>query len=121
MRGYMFRNRWLAMLFVGMILAGVTRLVGTETDKGAIDAAATEIVKQKAQADQFAADMSEAETPADDISVEFTSDEELIDAAVGEDPTPVDEFAEQQAAENPPASEVALVNPVTAEQSAPPQ
>ena len=121
MRGYMFRNRWFALLFVAVTLAGVTRLVGTEKDRGAIDAAANEIVEQKAQADQFAGDMAAAEVPQDDFSVEFTSDEELIDAAVGEDPTPVDEFAQQQAAENPPEPEVKLVNPVAAEQTAPPQ
>lgn len=123
MRGYMFRNRWFALLFVAVTLAGVTRLIGTEGEKGAIGDATDHFVEQKTETEKFVTEMSEP-APMDegpDISVEFTSDEELIDPAMGEDPTPVDEFAAQQAAENPPEPEVTLVNPVTAGQTAPPQ
>ena len=40
MRGYMFRNRWFALLFVCLTLAGVTKLVGTDRESGAIQEAA---------------------------------------------------------------------------------
>jgi|GEM_PF-753808 len=91
MRDYMFRNRWGALLFVGLTLAGVTTLVGTDKNNGALQQAALEIERQKAQAAKFAKEPGGSKTPEDeDAEANFISDEELIDPATGENPTPVD-------------------------------
>ncbi|ANY18756.1 hypothetical protein A6F68_00221 [Tsuneonella dongtanensis] len=91
MRGYMFRNRWLALLFVGIVLASVTKVVGTGKGDGALDQAKQQIESQKAQADQFSSEHSDSASD-DSVIYEFTPDEELIDSASGEDPTPSDAF-----------------------------
>lgn len=116
MRGYMFRNRWGALLFVGLTLAGVTTLVGTEREDGALQQAADQIAEQRAQAERMTENLDAAfadeAAAADDGAVVMMADEEdLIDPAVGEDPTPIDEFA----AANPddshePAEEVIIVS-----------
>ena len=87
----MFRNRWGALLFVGMTLAGVTKLVGTEKHEGAILDATHQIADQKAQADAFVQEQTVVSEEVDDIPL--ASDDMLIDSTIGEDPTPVDEFA----------------------------
>jgi len=102
MRGYMFRNRWFALLFVALTLAGVTTLVGTEKGHGALQDATDQIARQKAQADQMTS--ATQESPSADVSADsipLAADEDLIDPAEGEDPTPIDEFA----AANPPDPE----------------
>ena len=112
MRGYMFRNRWFALLFVGLTLAGVTTLVGTEKGHGALQDATDQIAQQKAQAEQMTT--ATQQPPSPDVSpdeVVMAADEDLIDPAQGEDPTPPDEFA----AANPPdpediADEVVIVS-----------
>lgn len=102
MRGYMFRNRWFALLFVALTLAGVTTLVGTEKSHGALQDATDQIAQQKAQAEQLTGTAQDA-PPSDESAdnVVMAADEELIDPAQGEDPTPIDEFA----AANPPDPE----------------
>jgi hypothetical protein len=94
MRGYMFRNRWGAVLFVALTLAGVTTLIGSEDEEGAIRQATDRIAQQRAEADRLTTDTQEpppaAPTPAE--TVVLSADEELIDPAIGEDPTPIDEF-----------------------------
>jgi hypothetical protein len=106
MRGYMFRNRWGALLFVALTLAGVTTLIGSEGGEGAIKQAADQLAQQKAQADRMTTDTQQppqaTPTPAD--TVILSADEELIDPAVGEDPTPIDEFATTDPAD--PSAEV---------------
>lgn len=97
MRGYMFRNRWFALLFVALTLAGVTRLVGTEEDHGALTEATDTLVAQKNAVHAMSGQGTATGEESDPI-VEYISDEELIDPALGEDPTPVDETA-------PPAAE----------------
>lgn len=97
MRGYMFRNRWLAMLFVALVLAGVTRVVGTGKGDGIIDEATEQLAAQRERAEALS-DEIEAEAPEqaeteDDAAELLASDEDLIDPALGEDPTPPDEFA----------------------------
>lgn len=90
----MFRNRWAALLFVAVTLAGVTKLVGTSEDGGAIQHAAEEIAHQKEQAERLTDDMSSPSSiSAAQPSAPMLADEDLIDPAVGEDPTPIDEFA----------------------------
>ena len=108
MRGYMFRNRWGALLFVCITLAGAASLVGTEDGQGAIQQATDEIAQQKAQADQWTTDTQEppaAPASATATTVVSSSDEDLIDPAIGIDPTPIDEFAAANPAE--PDAEVA--------------
>lgn len=88
MRGYMFRNRWLALLFVGLTLASVTKLVGTDKDHGTIQRAAGEIAAQRARAEQLAP-AGRSASPAGGLQASpFSGDEDLIDDAAGEDPTP---------------------------------
>ena len=93
MRGYMFRNRWGALLFVALTLAGVTKLVGTEKGDGAIPQAADQFSRQKADAEQLTGDRSSSLERKSAPPVQLMPDEELIDPAVGIDPTPIDEFA----------------------------
>lgn len=101
MRGYMFRNRWFALLFVALTLAGVTTLVGTEKSHGALQDATDQIAQQKAQAEQLTSASQESSSSDDADNVVMAADEDLIDPAQGEDPTPIDEFA----AANPPDPE----------------
>ena len=104
MRGYMFRNRWGALFFVGLTLAGVTTLVGTEKEGGALQEATHQLARQKAQAEELAADPASAtETGKPLKTVVIPADEELIDQALGEDPTPIDEFAEADRNKESPA------------------
>lgn len=106
MRGYMFRNRWGALLFVGMTLAGVATLVGTGRKEGAIQQAAEQIARQRAQADRLttSARQSAPRSPAQEATtVVLIPDEELIDSTEGVDPSPADDFG------TPPDDDLALV------------
>jgi hypothetical protein len=97
MRGYMFRNRWFALLFVGVVLAGTTRVVGTGDGDGAVDQAALEIAAQRERAEALSGGTETGSFDDSDVTVEFTADEELIDEALGEDPSPIDDFDTQHA------------------------
>lgn len=112
MRGYMFRNRWGALLFVGLVLASVTRLVGTGNGDGALDAAREQIVEQGPPVEALVA---ESVPPGEPLPTEFTPDEELIDPGTGEDPTPIDpqpDVEPQPAAEGDvPHGSVVLLSP----------
>jgi len=119
MRGYMFRNRWLALLFVAMTLAGVTKLVGTDKEKGTIQQATSQIAAQKAQADLLTTTQTLSNKGDGTQDIPFASDEELIDPGVGEDPTPVDEFAAAKSAPDGPAEEVTIVSRDTPGEAAP--
>ncbi|MGX7951459.1 hypothetical protein ACWPM1_02730 [Tsuneonella sp. HG249] len=116
MRGYMFRNRWFALLFVALVLAGVTRLVGTGNGDGALDIAKQQIAEQKVQAERLT---TESKLAAPEAKVLFTPDDELIDPAVGEDPTPVDQLlsdgTEDTEDDEVPHDTVILVSPNSAE------
>jgi hypothetical protein len=90
----MFRNRWGALLFVGLTLAGVAQLVGTGKGDGAIERARSQIAAQRARAGPIVT--RSAPTGAAEVKVEFVPDEELIDLALGEDPTPIDQRAEER-------------------------
>ena len=112
MRGYMFRNRWFALLFVATTLAGVTKLIGTDKDQGSLQQAAGQIAVQKAQAERMTTDTQTSSN--DSISAgepPLADDEELIDDATGEDPTPVDEFAASNPTEPAvPVDEVTIIS-----------
>lgn len=115
MRGYMFRNRWFALLFVALVLAGVTKFVGTGKNDGAIDVARSQLTEQREIAEQFTTQTQPETVSGDDVTIEFSSDEELIDPATGEDPTPTDDFVSPDGPEEIPADEVVIVS-----QEAPP-
>lgn len=89
MRGYMFRNRWGALLFVGLVLAAVTQLVGTGKGDGALAKATQDLVRQRAATASLTDRVNASAGRA--AKVQFASDEELIDPAQGEDPTPIDQ------------------------------
>jgi hypothetical protein len=113
MRGYMFRNRWFALLFVCLTLAGVTKLVGTDKEQGTLQQAAGQVVAQKAQAERLTT--STQDIPAEDGSAEeipLASDEELIDEALGEDPTPPEALVAAANSSEPeePADEIMLIS-----------
>lgn len=109
MRGYMFRNRWGAMLFVAMTLAGVTTLVGTEDSKGSLEEASAQIAAQREQVAAFS--NSEPNRTEIDGPVMSMSDEELIDPASGFDPSPTDDFQDPFASpEVAPSDEVVIVD-----------
>jgi hypothetical protein len=111
MRGYMFRNRWFALLFVCITLAGVTKLVGTDKEHGTIQHATDQIAAQRVQAEQLTT--ATQETPVDSAAddVPYADDDELIDEATGEDPTPVDEFAATTSEDaDGPSDEVTIVS-----------
>jgi hypothetical protein len=93
MRGYMFRNPWLALLFVGMTLASVAALIGTERDKGTLASAADEVGHQRAGSgpDAAAAAPAAPESAADAPVTVFADEGDLIDSAEGTDPSPADE------------------------------
>ena len=102
----MFRNRWGALLFVGMTLAGVATLVGTGRNDGAIQQAADQIAQQRAQADRLSTGTQESVPPApaqEARTIVLMPDEELIDSTMGVDPSPVDDFG------TPPDDDPALV------------
>lgn len=95
MRGYMFRNPWLALLFVGMTLMSVAALIGTDDDKGTLVSAADTIGHQRDPADPAPRESSRPtaepkEQPAPTVTT-FADEGDLIDSAEGSDPTPVDE------------------------------
>lgn len=109
MRGYMFRNRWFALLFVAMVLASVTKFVGTGKGDGAVDEATREIAIQQQQAAELSGDDASS-LPDEAVAYEFTPDEELIDSATGEDPSPmIDEPAPLPGDEPAPVAEEDVV------------
>ena len=89
-----------ALIFVGVTMASVALLVGTEEDSGALVAAADELSRNSSADNIPARDASRLPQPAprparrrppastQDDSALFASDEELIDDASGFDPSP---------------------------------
>lgn len=104
----MFRNRWAALLFVAMTLAGVTKLVGTESDRGSLDEATRQIAQQREIAEQMTTDTVTA--PDVEVIEALPSDEDLIDPATGYDPTPPDPFATESEAPEEASQTVMLVD-----------
>lgn len=99
MRGYMFRNRWGALFFVAVTLAGVAQLVGTRTERGAIDEAAATLTAQRQEMEALATPAAPPPVAADaitddggDVIYDAPADEDLIDPGTGVDPTPPDSF-----------------------------
>lgn len=108
MRGYMFRNRWLALLFVGLVLAGTTRIVGTGEGDGALAEATQDLAEERTQLEAVSSER-ESGSPDDEVVIEFTPDEELIDPAVGDDPTPAADYSEAEAFDPEVVTEVEVV------------
>jgi hypothetical protein len=93
----MFRSRWGALVFVVVSAAGAATLVGGEEDEGVLLNAAAELQQQRQQQEDTLEGAvtsvgADAALPSGE-TVEFTSDEELIDEAEGFDPTPLEDGA----------------------------
>jgi hypothetical protein len=103
----LFRNRWLALAFVGLVLIGAMTLVGSEGDEGLLDRFMRgtepegEVVenlggpRETPSSELLVTSSQTTETvvsePADaPVAIgSFASDEELIDDAEGFDTTPM--------------------------------
>lgn len=95
----LFRNRWLALAFVGLILAGAMVLVGSEGEEGVLD----RFMRDGGRDAEVVEDLGdELEPPSPELLVTspessgipeavgtFASDEELIDDAEGFATTPM--------------------------------
>lgn len=108
MRGYMFRNRWLALLFVGLVLAGTTRIVGTGEGDGALAEATQDLAQQRKRVEALSSG-TRPEAAEDEVVIEFTPDEDLIDDAVGDDPSPIDDFSAEAPLDPEVVTEVEVV------------
>ena len=91
----LFRNRWIALGFVAMMVASAISLVGTEEGGGMIDEAKAELQGQKQDFETQAAELAEPTSSNIVIDAgafeEDVSDDDLVDPGTGEDPTPMDE------------------------------
>jgi len=90
----LFRNRWIALAFVGMTLIGVHSLVGSGEDAGLLTRAQAGPPPQEAEGDMpipvpsplpDAAASAAGSTPEEPYA--FMPDEELITSAEGSDPS----------------------------------
>lgn len=101
MRGYMFMNRWGAIIFVSLAAFGAVSLIGGEDDPGLLLEAAEGLTQTRDDFQTRADDLSRPEerpvldartgnefTPDEDMVTEFMSDEDLIDDTRGIDPVP---------------------------------
>jgi len=91
MRGYMFKNRWGALVFMCLIAYSAVTLVGGEDDEGILLSATEELTKVKTETDErpaIAADTPNENSSDEEISDSFASDDYLIDSAEGFNPVP---------------------------------
>ncbi len=101
MRGYMFMNRWGALIFVFLAAFGAVSLIGDEDDPGVLLDAADELTRSKSQYEADAAALAQPDdrpvldadtggefTPDEELEAEFLPDDELIDDTHGFEPTP---------------------------------
>lgn len=95
----LFRNRWLALAFVGLVLAGAMALVGSENEEGLLDrfmregGREAEVVERldserEGPSPELLATSPETAAAAEPFA-SFASDEELIDDARGFATTPM--------------------------------
>ncbi len=119
MRGVLFRNRWFALLYAAIVLVGVARIVGTGNGDGAVDLAKRQIVERKAERAPPATVREARRLP---VKVQFLPDEDLIDPATGEDPTPIDQRAggEESADDEVPHDTVIILSHDASEGPPPP-
>jgi hypothetical protein len=90
---HLFRNRWIALAFVILMMTSAITLVGTEDGSGLLDHATAELHGQKQAFEDQAAELSKPGShhiviDADELETEDEEDE-LVDPGTGEDPTPV--------------------------------
>lgn len=92
---HLFRNRWVALGFVIMMVTSAISLVGTEEGGGMIEEAKAELEGQKQGFETQAAELAEPTSSNIVIDAgafeEDVSEEDLVDPGTGEDPTPIDE------------------------------
>ena len=89
----MFRSYKGALAFMAVTMLGAVSLVGWEDNEGALVKAAADLERQRAMMADQDDERSDSPppvgfAPADPAKVEFTPDEDLVDAAGGYDPTP---------------------------------
>lgn len=89
---HLFRNRWIALAFVAMMVTSAISMVGTEEGGGMIDQATAELQGQKQDFEQQAAELSKPSyshtvIDMDDVEAE-ESEDDLVDPGTGIDPTP---------------------------------
>lgn len=84
-----FRNRWAALFFVALTILSAMSLVGTSDGRGALSEMERDITQQRNGFDEVVGGLGETGLDAaEDIDVEFATNEEWIDAADGLDPFP---------------------------------
>lgn len=89
---HLFRNRWIAIAFVVMMVTSAITLVGTEEGGGLLDDATAELHGQKQAFEDQAAELAKPGSShividADALEAEDDEDE-LVDPGTGQDPTP---------------------------------
>lgn len=101
MRGYMFMNRWGALIFVCLAAFGAVSLIGGEDDPGVLLYAAGELTQTRDKFKSDAATLALPDdrpvldaatggefTPDEELETEFLPDEQLIDDTRGFEPAP---------------------------------
>ena len=93
MNQFIFKSRWIAIAFATLTLFSVWALVGDENDGGLFGGVRDDLVEQRDEtADQLSSISAEPPptqaAPEMLVEEEFVDDSELIDGAMGEDPTP---------------------------------
>ena len=83
MHQLLFKNRFNALVFVAIILFSVRILVGTPNDSGAIEDATAKLGDKSETSPAPAREVVRA--APEPMATEFTSDEDLIDEASGDD------------------------------------
>lgn len=101
MRGYMFKSRWGALLFVCLTVYGAVSLIGDEEDEGTLLSAADTLTHSRAEFSENSAALSapnprpvldagsaDAEVLSEGSVSSPEEDDYLIDTAQGIDPSP---------------------------------
>ncbi|MFZ1742539.1 MAG: hypothetical protein WAT93_06770 [Pontixanthobacter sp.] len=115
MYSLLFRNRLAALGLALLIIIGAVSLVGTENNSGVVTQTAQKFQAQKAAPEKTAQALNQPapsqaipNTKPADATIEFLADEELIDAAEGFDPTPMEPGEPKAASEH---EEVVIILP----------
>lgn len=86
----LFKNRFVALVFVAMIVLGVRTLIGTEGDAGLLTSKTAEIEANvealQSEARHFQAEPDEDIVTPEPIAIAFAPDEDLIEDAEGVEP-----------------------------------
>ena len=89
----LFRSRWAALLFVAITIASAAVFVGGQKSESSIKAIAADMRDQNQAKMPFPSEDVEEMAHESELIHGFASDEDLVDQATGDDPTPEDEPA----------------------------